>query len=112
MDIRPTRFYSNKQEKQVAKELGGKQTPNSGAAHHAGGDVKTQTFLIECKTTITPKKSFSIKKDWIDKLEQERMDLQMPYSALAFQFEPDGTNYFIVKDKLFKEMIKAFTEEN
>ena len=28
---RPTRFYSNKQEKKVAKAIGGKQTANSGA---------------------------------------------------------------------------------
>lgn len=29
--MRPTRFYSNKQEKKVAKAVGGKQTANSGA---------------------------------------------------------------------------------
>ena len=29
---RPTRFYSNKQEKHIAKELGGKKVANSGAA--------------------------------------------------------------------------------
>ena len=27
----PTRYYSSKQEKAVAKAIGGKQTPNSGA---------------------------------------------------------------------------------
>ena len=29
--MRPTRFFSDKQEKKVAKSLGGKQTANSGA---------------------------------------------------------------------------------
>lgn len=29
--MRPTRFYSNKQEKQVAKAVGGRKTANSGA---------------------------------------------------------------------------------
>lgn len=108
---KPTRYYSNKQEKTVAKMLGGKQTSNSGAALFSAGDCTAKTFLLECKTTMTPKKSFSIKKEWLDKLEKERMDMQMPHSALVFQFEPGGTNYFIIKDSLFKEMMKVFTEE-
>lgn len=29
---RPTRYYSKKQENLIAKELGGKRQPNSGAA--------------------------------------------------------------------------------
>lgn len=31
MMIKPTRFYSNRQEKSVAKAVSGKQTANSGA---------------------------------------------------------------------------------
>lgn len=31
MNKSATRYFSNKQEKHIAKELGGKQTPNSGA---------------------------------------------------------------------------------
>lgn len=31
MNKNSTRYYSNRQEKQVAKSIGGKQTPNSGA---------------------------------------------------------------------------------
>ena len=106
-----TRYYSSRQESKVSKLLGGNKVPGSGSPHFCGGDVKTNTFLIECKTSIQPKKSFSIKKEWLDKLEQERMDLQMPYSALAFQFEPSGTNYFVVKDSLFKDMMEVFTNE-
>lgn len=107
-----TRFASNQQEAKIAKLLGGIQTANSGAAKFNAGDVKTKTFLIEAKTTMSPKQSFSIRKAWLDKLEQERMDLQMPYSALAFQFEPNGTNYFIVKDTLFKQMMEVFTDDS
>ena len=50
---KPTRFYSTKQEKSVAKAIGGTRTPNSGATPWAPGDVITQgsnSFLIECKT--------------------------------------------------------------
>ena len=63
MRNRPTRFYSNRQEKAVAKAVDGKQVANSGAARFVGGDVRNDNFLIECKTTTTNKQSFSIKKD-------------------------------------------------
>jgi hypothetical protein len=105
-----TRYYSNKQEQYISKLLGGKVVPNSGAARFCGGDVKAPDFLIECKTTETPKKSFSIKKDWLGKTEQERKDLQIPYSALAFQFEPDGENFFVLKEQLFRDMYNIFTK--
>jgi len=105
-----TRYYSNKQEQYISKLLGGKVVPNSGAAMFCGGDVKAPDFLIECKTTTTPKKSFSIKKDWLEKSEQERKDLQIPYSALAFQFEPDGENFFVLKEQLFRDMYNIFTK--
>ena len=107
-----TRAYSDKQETSIAKLLNGNKVIGSGSPHFCAGDVKTKTFLIEAKTSMTPKQSFSIKKDWLDKLERERMDLQMPYSALAFQFEPDGTNYFVVKDSLFKDMMEVYTNDS
>lgn len=107
---KPTRYYSSRQESAVSKLLGGKVVPGSGSPHFCGGDVKAPDFLIECKTTETPKKSFSIKKDWLDKVEQERKDLQIPYSALAFQFEPDGENFFVLKEQLFRDMYNIFTK--
>ena len=36
---RPTRFYSNKQEKKVAKAIGGKQVSYSAATEFNKGDV-------------------------------------------------------------------------
>lgn len=39
---RPTRFYSNRQEKAVAKQVQGKQVANSGA-------TDLTHILIECK---------------------------------------------------------------
>lgn len=99
-----TRYYSSKQEKYIAKLLGGKTTSNSGAAKFNAGDVLTDDWLIECKTTIAPKKSFSIAKEWLLKNERERRDLQKPFSALCFQFEEDGENYFVVNENIFKEM--------
>ena len=54
---KPTRYYSKIQEEAVAKAVGGKRTPNSGATDFGGkSDVGiTNLFSIECKT-----KTFSI----------------------------------------------------
>lgn len=86
--------------------LGGKQQANSGATGFAKGDVVTDNWLIECKTTTKPKSSFAIKKDWIDKNYIERVEMLKPYSAIAFQYEPDGTNYFVVDESTFKKLIE------
>ena len=103
-----TRYFSSKQEQHIAKLLNGRCTSNSGATHLTAGDVIAGDWLIECKTSMKPKESFSIKKEWIEKNERERMDLQIPYSALVFQFEEDGTNYFVLDEKTFKKMKEVF----
>lgn len=46
-----TKFDSNKQEQKVAKQLGGKVTVASGALPFQKADVRSDLFLIECKTT-------------------------------------------------------------
>ena len=59
----PTRHFSSKQEKAVAKAIGGRQTPNSGATTWIKSDVLTEDFAIECKTKTTHSESISIKKE-------------------------------------------------
>ena len=60
---KPTRYFSNKQEKNVTKVLNGKQTLNSGATPFQKGDILTKDFLIECKTKTSHSNSISIKKE-------------------------------------------------
>ena len=98
---KPTRFYSNNQEKQVAKAVGGKQTANSGATSFSKGDVRTKHFLIECKTCIKEQKSFVIHKDWMTKNKEEAFAMGRGYSAVAFNFG-DSENYYIIDEKTFK----------
>lgn len=112
MNKNSTRYYSNRQEKQVAKSIGGKQTPNSGATKFVKGDILTDDFLIECKTTLTPKKSFAIKKEWLDKNRQEMFAMNKSYNALAFNFEPDGKNYYVIDEKLFKYLKEKLEEDD
>lgn len=102
-----TRYYSSKQEEYIAKLVKGRTVPGSGSPMFCAGDVVTKDWLIECKTTTKPKESFAIKKEWITKNERERMDLQKPYSAVVFQFEEDGQNYFVVNEKTFKVLLDA-----
>ena len=107
---KPTRYYSLKQEKKVAKDINGKRQINSGATPFYKGDVQNDSWLIECKTTTSPKKSFSIKKEWLDTLSRERLSLRKDYSALAFNFEPSGKNYYIIDEKLFLQLIQLIKE--
>ena len=60
---KPTRYYSNKQEKKVADTYKGFQTKNSGATKFGGkGDVLIPGLMsIECKTKTTLSDSISIK---------------------------------------------------
>lgn len=108
--MRPTRFYSNKQEKKVAKAVGGRQTPNSGATNFVKSDILTDLFAIECKTSMEEKKSFSIKKEWLEKNKEEAFEMGKSYSALAFRFSPDGEDYYIIDEKLFKRLLEYIKE--
>lgn len=109
---RPTRFYSDKQEKSVAKAVGGKQVANSGATAFSKGDVRTDDFLIECKTCENEKSSFSIKRDWLEKNKEEAFAMNKHYSALAFNYGPNEPNYYVIDERLFKILINHLKEEN
>lgn len=103
---KPTRYFSNRQEKSVAKTAGGKKVVNSGATAFSKGDVKTKKCLIECKTCTSDKESFSIKKAWLDKNLQESVFMGKEYSILAFNFGPDRPNYYILDELTFQEFIE------
>lgn len=60
---------SQKQEKSVAKQFGGKVTIASGAIWSSKGDVRNSKFLIECKTT--EKDYYSLTAKVWEKIEQE-----------------------------------------
>lgn len=111
MNKRPTRYYSNIQEKKVAKTVGGKQTANSGATLFSKGDVTTDDWLIECKTKTTECKSVSIQKDWILKNEEEAFAMGKQYSAVCFDFG-DGENNYIISEKLFKRIMTLIKEDD
>ena len=108
-----TRYYSTQQEISVARAIDGRRTPNSGATLFTKGDVVTKTFCIECKTQMDEKKSFSVKRDWINKLEEEAFASGKPNWAIAFNFggENQSENYYIVDEKLFKKLVSGEDED-
>ena len=98
---KPTRYYSKKQETTVAKTVGGKTTPNSGATPYDKGDVRTKLFTIECKTKTSDADSITIQKEWLKKLKDESLYMKTKYEALIFNFGPDSKNYAIIDMNLF-----------
>lgn len=63
----PSHKRAKRQEKELAKKLGGSRTPGSGNGD-VKGDVRVRGFVrVECKTT--GKRSFAVTMDMIDKIE-------------------------------------------
>ncbi len=77
-----TKFNSNKQEKRVAKEVGGKTVIASGSLWGSKGDVRADDYLIECKTTEKPYYVLSF-DTWL-KIEREAIKdgLRLPVMCI------------------------------
>ena len=103
--MKPTRYYSDKQEKRTAKNLNAQVQVSSGSSKFYKGDVQNNNFLIECKTCTQPKKSFSIKKEWLEKIQLQSLEMRKNYPVLAFDFG-DDENYYILNEKTFKAFVE------
>lgn len=113
--VKTTRGASNIQEHRVARKLGGIQNSNSGAGKWDKSDVKVEkaSIAIECKTCMTPKKSMSIKRDWLEKNKEEAFTNRLEHSVIAFNFDYlDNKDYYIIDDKLMKFLVEKLEEEN
>lgn len=109
MNKKSTRYFSSKQEKQVAKAVGGRKTPNSGATNFVKGDVLTDEWLFECKTKTSPSKSITIQREWIEKNEEEAFAMGKEHSAVVFNFGDlhNPTNYYILSEIEFLQLLKG-----
>lgn len=106
MKDKPTKYYSNMQEKHIADLFGVNVTSGSGGTKFGGGDVIIDNILIEAKTTTTEKTSFSIKKQWLDKAAEQAFEQRCDYWALAFRFEPEGKDYYVLSEEQFYDYVK------
>ena len=108
---KPTRYFSKKQEDAVAKSVGGRTTPNSGATPVYKGDITTDNFIIECKTSTTDKKSFTLHKEWFDKNRDESIFMKKEHSAVVVSFGPNSENYYIINENDFlimKQLLELY----
>lgn len=101
---KPTRYYSDKQEKSVAKAVGGRKTPNSGATPYVKGDVLTKQWIFECKTIIKSQKSRTIEEAWFTKNKNESLFMNKDYDAVIINFGEGKPNYYCVDEALFMRM--------
>lgn len=105
--IAPTRHYSKQQETAVAKKFSGSRTLNSGATPYQPGDVYLDEYLVECKTKTTHSDSITIKKEWLEKIRKEALFVGKPKEALFFNFGPDESNYVIIHEDIFRELVEG-----
>lgn len=107
-----TRYFSDMQEKHIAKVTGGKVQSNSGGTKFGGGDIHTNKFLIEAKTPTKEQTSFTIKKDWITKMREQAFEQGKEGAVLAFRFDPDnGNDFYVLSEPQFLEYL-MYKEEN
>lgn len=77
-----TKYQSNKQEKRVAKSLDAKVTVASGALSFQKADVRSEDFLVECKTTSKNYYTLTL-KTW-EKIESQAVKdgIRMPLMCI------------------------------
>ena len=101
-----TRDYSDKQEKHIAKVTGGRVQSNSGGTKFGGGDVHTDKFFIEAKTPTKSQTSFTIKKEWIDKMREQAYEQGKEEAVLAFRFNPNiDIDLYVLSECQFLEYL-------
>lgn len=105
-----TRFYSQKQEKRVATRLDLKQVANSGATVFNKGDLRDELLLVECKTSIEPKKSITVHKEWLTKIKEEAFDNGKEMGILVFDFG-DGVDYVVTEIQDFATMYEMYKND-
>lgn len=103
--------YSACQERDIARLLSGRVQSNSGGTRFGGGDVLTKDFFIEAKTPTKPQTSFSVKQEWITKMKEQAFEQGKPVCSLAFRFDPEGDDYFVIDSRLMQFLVKEFEKE-
>lgn len=96
-----------------------RRSRGSGNTWFEKGDVLDEILNLECKerkgnTLVGGDRSFSIKKSWLDKAEEEA-STERKISALPFRFKNDENIYIIMQDCNIIELVnmcKAYRQDN
>lgn len=96
-------------------------TPNSGAGKIKGDEQITGLIRImeEIKTTTTKnlnrmpgKESFTIQREWLDKLEAEAKAENMEFGYLKFSFKEHSDKFYIVANAdVFMDMVATMVHD-
>jgi len=111
---KPTRYYSEKQEKFVADYLKAKKVSNSGAPLFTYGDVICDNVLIECKTKVRKSKTLTIERKWFKDIREEAFNANKSIHAVLFDFGyvADYTEtYVAVRLDDFKFLMELYNKE-
>jgi hypothetical protein len=107
--VPPSIKHGNKAETHLAKRLGGRLTPASGAMVHDKADIKVDGFRIESKSTI--KDTMRLEYGWFNKVSGEALTYgEIP--ALAVQFvNGNGTprrngSFVMVRERDFLDLME------
>jgi len=102
--------FSRQQEKEVAKQLNGKVVTGSGNGDFNGGDVLLEDWFLECKTVISEKKSYAIKRSVLDKMMEQAFEQQKDKAALLFRFEPKGEDWVVLDIDTFENLLEEIKQ--
>ena len=99
------------QENNVAKALGGRRTPNSGATSFVKGDVIIGNVIVECKTKTKEVNSFAIYESWIKEINEEKIGMGKALAALAISFNTGNKNYYVIDENAMKILVEKVNGE-
>lgn len=94
-------------------------TPNSGAGK-VKGDIEIKGLINikgELKTKVIPKisrgsLSFTIQKEWLDKIIREYKEADMDFGFLAFKFlETDKDTYIVINEEEYESWIATIVAD-
>lgn len=102
-----TKYLSDKQEKKVAKEIGGKQVIASGALWGSKGDTRNDSFLVECKTTQKYYYTLTL-KTW-EKIFTEATKDGLRTPVMCIDLESGKNRMAVFDSKMMGQYVKFFT---
>lgn len=105
----PYKDTARRQERGIAKEIGGKRVPLSGGGA-IKGDVIAADVLVECKTGHTVdasgEKQIVLKKDWLIKMKKEAEAEGKSIVFLVFRFKSDKTQWVVAGSENYLKLVK------
>lgn len=99
-----TKYESNKQEKRVAKEVKGRTVVASGAIDIFKGDVRSDSLLVECKTTL--KDYYVLSYHTWEKIRQEAIRDGMRDPVMCVDLKNGEQRLAIVEASTFTDYVE------